>query len=126
VAAKVSEFEDEPEDVHSRVTPVGPLWRHDPEHERQGETPAPALSEAGELDFWDSPPRYSVTNLEPLDPAPVSRPVSSPWRTWGARVLFALIFCATVVLLALEIKALASQDGAPRIDERASADLGTQ
>jgi hypothetical protein len=83
------------------------------------------LSEADEHEFWNTPPRYSETNLQPLALTPEAPPVW-PWRVWAARILFATIFCAAVVLLAFELKALVQKDDAPRVDERVFAALGKQ
>ena len=113
---------DKTTNTDSRVFPVASVatWQCADETEQLIEPPAQELSETGEHQFWDTPPRDSLTDLPSLAPPPV-RLAPSPWRIWAARLLFAMIFCATVVLLGLEIKALAAQDGAPSIAAGAAA-----
>ena len=105
---------DERAITHSRVFSVAPVATEKcgADSEQPSEPPAPELSEADEHEFWEATPRYSVTNLPSLAPPPVA-PAPAPWRIWAARALFALILCATVVLVCLELKALAAQNGAP-------------
>lgn len=102
--------------THSHVFPVAPqsTWRSVPEIEAQLEPLASELSGAGEYEFWNTTPRDSSTNLPSLAPAPVGQ-APSRWRTWLARILFAIIYGATLALLGLEMRALAAQEGAPRI-----------
>lgn len=111
--AEADETSGEP--TNSRVCPIAPVstWRCDADG-GQRITPTSELSETGEHHFWDTPPRYSVTNLQSIAPAPVG-PAPSLLRIGSARLLFATIFCATVVLLALELKALTTQAAAPQI-----------
>jgi hypothetical protein len=120
-----SEEAEEPAQTYSRVFPVAPVstWLSDADSAQPVTPPALELSEPGENHFWDSPPRDSVTHLQSIAPVPAG-PVRSPWRLWAARLLFATIFCGTVALLALELKALATQASAPlsaHSSERASA-----
>ena len=105
---------DERAITHSHVFSVAPVAteKRDADSEQPSAPPAPELSEADEHEFWEATPRYSVTNLPSLAPPPVA-PAPAPWRIWAARALFALILCATVALLGLEIKALAAQDEPP-------------
>jgi hypothetical protein len=125
VARNLGEVVDQPTDTDSRVTPLvpEPQWPRDGmDSERPMDPLAVAPSDAAEHSFWDTPPRYSVTNSPSLAPSPPP-PISSPWRIFAARALFAMIFCAAVVLLALEIRALVGQDGASLVDERVFAAL---
>jgi len=64
-----------------------------------------APPDADEGGSCDAPPRYSVTNLVSLAPAPLTH-TSSRWNTWSARLLFATISCAVVALLVLELTSL--------------------
>jgi hypothetical protein len=66
-------------------------------------TPDDMLDDGHESQFWDSAPRYSLTNLASLAPAPHAQ-ARSRWHVLGARLLFATICCAVVVLLVLEVK----------------------
>lgn len=70
----------------------------------------PVPKAVGEDVFWSTPPRYSVMNLASLPPEPL-RPVPPPRHTWSARLLFGMISCAVLTLVALEMKAFCG--GAP-------------
>ena len=98
------EHEHDASACHSRVTPVmpAPKWLRD--FDKVAETSTTPL-DMDESQFWETPPRYSVTNLVSLSPAPVPR-TSSRWHTWSARLLFATIACAVVALLVLELRSL--------------------
>ena len=92
---------------HSRITPIvrPAKWLHEID-----EASAASSSEAfqDEDQFWNDPPRYSATNLASLAPAPLAR-VPSRRHTWSARLLFATISCAVVVLLAFELRSIAAR-----------------
>lgn len=92
----------------SRVTPVMPV----PEWLRDLATdPDPsdsAQDDGEESQFWNTPPRYSLTNIASLAPAPRTR-ARSRWHVWSARVLFATISCAVVALLVLELRSLSGR-----------------
>lgn len=98
----------EPQSGESRVTPVmpAPTWPRE-----LGNEPLPTSNtvqhDADEHQFWDSAPRYSVTNLASLAPPLPGSP--SYWRVWSARLLFVMIFSAVAALLGLEMKSI----GAP-------------
>ena len=148
MAARVTEFASEPAEVDSRVIlPVptrvsksGPHLDGDRPIElpslalsagvgrsRQIELPSLALSAADERDFWDTPPRYSDTDLELLAPASASpRQPAMGVRVLPAQLLLAAILCTVVVLLALKIKALTENCAAPAIDQRMLATVGEQ
>jgi hypothetical protein len=123
VAAKVDEIVDEPIDPSSRVTPLVPVpeWHHI-EDDRQSEPPALTPSDTAEQTFWETPPRYSQTTSASFAPPPAAAPAApSPWRTLAARGLFAMIFCAAVLLLGFEIKALVQQeDDSPAVGEQST------
>jgi hypothetical protein len=95
-------------DGQTRVTPVMPIpdWLRERDHEDQAlHTPRGAHPEVDEHEFWDTPPRYSLTNLPSLAPVAL-RPVPSRWRIWTAQSLFGAILCVVVALLGLEILSL--------------------
>ena len=101
-----SEMLAEPQSGESRVTPVmpAPTWLR----ELGNEPPAASSSaqhDAEEHQFWDSAPRYSITNLASLAPPPLPR-APSQWRVWSARLLFVMIFSAVAALLGLEMRSL--------------------
>jgi len=102
--------------LESRVTPVVPAsqWSSD-----VGDEPAAAngaFDESDENEFWDTPPRYSQTVIASLAPAPITH-APSRWHTLSARLLFATIACAIIVLLGLELKSLSER--APLTSARA-------
>ena len=114
---------DNPEAGQSRVTPVMPVpeWLRDLATE-----PDPsdsAQDDAEESQFWNTPPRYSLTNVASIAPAPRMR-APSRWHVWSARVLFATISCAVVALLVLELKSLSG--GAPLTPTRIASVLFSQ
>jgi hypothetical protein len=92
----------------SRVTPVMPVpkWLRDLDAEPA--TPDSAQDDLDENQFWDTAPRYSVTNLASVVPAPLL-PAPSRWHVWSARVLFATITCSVVALLVLELRSLSER-----------------
>jgi len=86
----------------SRVTPVvPPCWL-----EQLGDgipDLRPPKSATEEDVFWSTPPRYSLL----VSLAPESLAAPTPARhVWGARLLFALISCAILALVALELRKL--------------------
>jgi len=94
---------DESNAGQSRVTPVvpAPRWLR-----AVGDEPATSCDtqdDADENQFWDTPPRYSLTDLASLAPAPITQ-TRSRWHVFGARALFGTICCAVVVLLVLEVR----------------------
>jgi len=100
-----AEVLDDPEAGQSRVTPVMPVpeWLRD-----LGTDPDPSDSvqdDGEESEFWNTPPRYSLTNVASIVPAPRLR-APSRWHVWSARMLFATISCAVVALLVLELRSL--------------------
>jgi len=101
------EFLAEPAAAESRVTPVMPVpnWLRALDENEPPRDMSTTPSDADESVFWDTPPRYSVTNLASLAPAPLVR-APSPWRIWSARLLFAIISCVIVVLLGFELRSL--------------------
>jgi len=103
-----SEVVDDLEARQSRVTPVMPVpkWLRDLAAEPA--TSDPALDEVQESQFWDTPPRYSVTSIPSLAPAPLMR-APSRWHVWSARALFATISCAVVALLVLELRSISGR-----------------
>ena len=92
----------------SRVTPVVPAPRWMRGLGDEPADPSDLLDDADENQFWDSPPRYSSTNLASLSPA-THRAAPSRWHAWSARLLFTTICCAVVVLLVLEVKSFSDR-----------------
>lgn len=92
--------------AHSGVTPVMPAsgWLRELDTD-----PAPSGG-AEEDEFWNTPPRYSITDLASLAPAPIAVPPSRK-HTWSARLLFGAISCGVIALLVLELTSLG--EGAP-------------
>jgi hypothetical protein len=122
----VGEFAGERAEIEARVSPAAQAssFHAERDDDWQIEPPASSFSEAGEHSFWDSEPRYSISDLPSLLPAPVPAPQpAQPWRMWAARLLFATIVCTIVVLLALEIKALTQRGGGSLSDESMLATL---
>jgi hypothetical protein len=99
---------DDPEAGQSRVTPIVPVpeWLRDLAAEPA--TSDSAQDDGEESQFWNTPPRYSLTDVASIAPAPRMR-APSRWHVWSARVLFATIACAVVMLLVLELRSLSGQ-----------------
>jgi hypothetical protein len=96
-------------EVGARVTPLAepPDWLRNSGRDGlpiDGGEPHRAVEEQ----FWNEPPRYSLTGIRSLLPeAMVIAP--SRLRLWGARLLFAATLCAVFALLALELSRVIKQ-----------------
>lgn len=90
----------------SEVAPVHSNWLRGLDN--QSAPPSAPDDDVEQNQFWDTPPRYSATNLTSLAPGPLTR-ARSGWRTRSARLLFTTIFLAVIALLVLEMKSLSAR-----------------
>jgi hypothetical protein len=103
----------ESDEAKSRITPVMPP----PSWVCATDDGQLTSSTVEEEQFWTDPPRYSlITSLAP----PPLTPVPSHRHTWSARLLFATISGAILVLLALELKSFSTR-AAPTSTHTSSA-----
>ena len=83
----------------------------------------PSLNDS-EDQFWNEPPRYSVDNLLSLAPLPL-KPAPSHLRRWGAKLLFAAVFCAVATLLGFEALSVAHAGDSARAVSGAREELSS-
>jgi hypothetical protein len=83
----------------------------------------PSLNDS-EDQFWNEPPRYSVDNLLSLAPLPL-KAAPSRLRRWGAKLLFAAVFCAVSTLLGFETLSAVHAGDSARVISGAREELSS-